>query len=189
MKTITIPAREEVSAESQGIFDQLQKRLGKVPNLYATMGYSANALKGFIDFETVLNRGAFDVKQRQAIALVVSEVNGCAYCLAAHTLTAIKNGFTKENTLAIRKGEIGDTKLDAVIGLAKSITVNKGHADKQALDSFFEVGFDEAAVMELIGLIAVRAFTNYVYALTEIPVDFPEAEPLKYSYLLTSPAQ
>ena len=32
--------------------------------------------------------------------------------------------------------------------------------------------------MELIGLVTVRVFTNYVYALTDIPVDFPEAEPL-----------
>jgi hypothetical protein len=27
-------------------------------------------------------------------------------------------------------------------------------------------------------LITVRVFTNYVYALTAIPVDFPAAEPL-----------
>lgn len=114
MKNIAVPAREDVSTESQSIFDQLQKRLGKVPNLYATIGHSGNALKGFIDFETTLNKGAFNGKQREAIALVVSEVNGCAYCLAGHTLAAIKNGFTKEATLAIRKGETGDTKIDAI---------------------------------------------------------------------------
>lgn len=179
MKKIEVPAKEQVSAESQTIFDQFQKRLGKVPNLYATIGYSGNALKAFVDFEATLNHGAFNGKEREAIALIVSEVNGCAYCLAGHTLAAIKNGFTKEDTLAIRKGEITDAKLSAVIGLAKSIAVNKGHADEQALESFFDAGFDEAAVMELIGLVTVRVFTNYVYALTEIPVDFPLAEPIK----------
>jgi len=30
----------------------------------------------------------------------------------------------------------------------------------------------------LIGLVTVRIFTNYVYALTKIPVDFPAAQPL-----------
>jgi len=178
MRTIQVPVKEQVSAESQVIFDQLQKRLGKVPNLYATIGYSGHALKGFVDFEATLNRGVFNGKEREAIALIVSEVNSCAYCLAGHTLAAIKNGFSKEDTLAIRRADVSDPKLQAIVDLAKSIAVNKGHADEAALENFFAAGYDEAAIMELIGLVTVRVFTNYVYALTEIPVDFPAAEPL-----------
>lgn len=178
MKTINVPAREQVSADSQIIFDQMQKRLGKVPNLYATIGYSANALKGFLDFDATLSKGVFSPKEREAIALVVSEINGCAYCLAGHTLAAIKSGFSKEDTLAIRRAHVADAKLQALIELAKSITVNKGHADDAALENFFTAGYDEAAVMELIGLVTIRIFTNYVFALTAIPVDFPAAEPI-----------
>lgn len=178
MKTINVPAREQVSADSQIIFDQMQKRLGKVPNLYATIGYSANALKGFLDFDATLSKGVFSPKEREAIALVVSEINGCAYCLAGHTLAAIKSGFSKEDTLAIRRAHVADPKLQALITLAKSITVNKGHADETSLENFFAAGYDEAAVMELIGLVTVRIFTNYVFALTAIPVDFPAAEPI-----------
>ncbi|MEZ2338672.1 carboxymuconolactone decarboxylase family protein [Mucilaginibacter sp. RCC_168] len=178
MKTIQVPSRDQVSVGSQVIFDQYQKRMGKVPNLYATMGYSENALKGFVDFEGALNHGVFRPKEREAIALVVSEINGCAYCLAGHTLAAIKNGFTKEETLDLRRGKINDDKLDAILQLAKSITVNKGHADQKALDDFYAAGFNEAALIDLIGLVTVRVFTNYVFAATEIPVDFPLAEPL-----------
>ncbi|PTR01407.1 putative peroxidase-related enzyme [Mucilaginibacter yixingensis] len=178
MKTFQVPVREQVSAESQVIFDQFTKRLGKVPNLYATMGYSAAALKGFVDLDTALSHGVLSGKQREAIALIVSEINNCAYCLAGHTLAAMKNGFSKEDTLNIRRGHTADAKLNALIGLAKSITINKGHADEQALEDFYAAGFDDAAVMEVIGLVTVRIFTNYVYALTKIPVDFPAAEPL-----------
>jgi len=179
MKTIQVPAREQVSVESQAMFDQLKRRLGKVPNLYATMGYSANALKGFLEFDGAFSRGVFTGKEREAIALIVSEVNGCAYCLAAHTLAAIKNGFSKEETLDIRRGKTADAKLNAIISLARSVTVNKGHADQEALEGFYAAGFNEAAVMELIGLVTVRIFTNYVFALTEIPVDYPAAEPVQ----------
>ncbi|KAA2240051.1 carboxymuconolactone decarboxylase family protein [Chitinophaga agrisoli] len=179
MKTIQVPIKEQVSADSQAIFNQLHKRLGKVPNLYATIGYSANALKGFLDFEATVNKGAFSPKEREAIALIVSEINGCNYCLAAHSMLAIKNGFTKEETLSIRRADVSDAKLQSILQLAKSIVVNKGHAGDTELENFFAAGFDEAAVMELIGLITVRVFTNYVYALTDIPVDFPAAEPIK----------
>ena len=34
-RTYTVPTREEVSANNQGMFDNLQKGLGFVPNLYA----------------------------------------------------------------------------------------------------------------------------------------------------------
>ena len=178
MKTIKVPVRDQVSAGAQVIFDQFQKRLGKVPNLYATMGYSENALKGFVDFDAAFSHGAFRPKEREAIALVVSEVNGCAYCLAGHTLAAIKNGFTKKETLDLRRGQVSDPKLNAIIQLAKSIAENKGHADPVVLENFFAAGHDEAALMELVGLVTVRIFTNYVYALTAIPIDFPAAEPL-----------
>lgn len=129
MKTIQVPTRDQVSAGSQVIFDQFQKRLGRVPNLYATMGYSENALKGFVDFDAAFSHGVFRPKEREAIALIVSEINGCAYCLAGHTLAAIKNGFTKEETLDLRRGKSNDDKVNAIVQLAKSITINKGHAE------------------------------------------------------------
>lgn len=178
MKTINVPAREQVSPEARQLFDQLQKRLGKVPNLYAAMGYSTVALKAFMQFEDILSQGVFTAKEREAIALVVSQVNGCNYCLAAHTGAALKRGFTKDETLLIRSGEARDDKLNAVIQLAQSIAENKGNAEDALLEEFYAAGYNQAALMELIGLVTVRTFTNYVYAVSNIPIDFPLAEPL-----------
>jgi uncharacterized peroxidase-related enzyme len=178
MSLILVPARDQVSPESQALFDILKKRVGKVPNLYATMGYSSHALKAFLDMEEILYQGVFTPKEREAVALIVSEFNGCAYCLAAHTALAVKRGFTKEETLLIRRGGTGITKLDRIIRLARSIAEHKGKPDQRLLADFYNEGFDDGAVMELIGLVVLRAFTNYVFALTEIPVDFEPADPL-----------
>ncbi|MDB5148723.1 MAG: carboxymuconolactone decarboxylase family protein [Mucilaginibacter sp.] len=178
MKTINVPTRDQVSAESQVMFDTFTKRVGKVPNLYATMGYSAPALKMFMDMEDDLSKSVFTPKEREAIALIVSEINGCAYCLAGHSLLAMKRGFTKDETLDIRRGHTADAKLNTIVGLAKSIVENKGKGDEISLNNFYASGFDEAALMELIGFITVRVYTNYVFAMTEIPVDFPAAEPI-----------
>lgn len=179
MNKLQVPTKEQVSADAQVIFEQIQKRLGKVPNLYATIGHSANALKGFLEFEATLGKGEFTAPEREAIALVVSEVNSCDYCLAAHSLMATKNGFTKEDTLAIRKVAVSDAKLQAVLELAKSIAENKGHADETTLENFFAAGYSEAAAIELIGLVTARIFTNYAFALTGVAVDFPAAEAIK----------
>ncbi len=58
MKTITVPTREQVSPQSQEISSAITKKLGKVPNLYAIIGYSAPALKAMLDFEETLNPGS-----------------------------------------------------------------------------------------------------------------------------------
>jgi uncharacterized peroxidase-related enzyme len=178
MRTIIVPTRDEVSAGSQASFDILKSRIGKVPNLYATMGYSEYALKAFLDLDATLSKAAFTPKEREAISLIVSEINGCAYCLAGHTVLAIMRGFTKEETLDIRRGQTNDHKLNAIIQLAASISQNKGHAKETTLDAFYEAGFDDGALMELVGLVSLRVFTNYAFALTQIPVDFPASEPI-----------
>jgi uncharacterized peroxidase-related enzyme len=178
MKTIRVPTREQVSPETQQIFDQIQKQIGKVPHLYAAIGHSVVALKAFLQFEEILSHGVFTAKEREAIALAVSEVNGCDYCLAAHTGAAMKRGFSKDETLSIRKGEADDDKLNAIVQLAKSIAENKGAPNHELLENFYAVGYNEGGLMELVGLITVRIFTNYVYAITNVPIDFPLAEPL-----------
>lgn len=119
---------------------------------------------------------SFSAKEREAINLVVSQVNACDYCLAAHTGIAKMRGFTEDQTIEIRKGSFSDAKLDAAIKLARSIANNKGNAGNAALENFFNAGYDEKALVELTALVALRSFTNYVFANTQIPVDFPLAK-------------
>ncbi|SDL93561.1 uncharacterized peroxidase-related enzyme [Catalinimonas alkaloidigena] len=174
-----VPTLQQVSSDAKTLLEQVQKRIGMLPNLYATIGYSAGALKGMLDFENALAHGShFTAKEREAINLVVSQVNDCAYCLAAHTALAKAKGFTEDETLAIRKAAIADPKLNTIVRLAQSVAANKGKADPQLLDAFEKAGFHEGALMELLGWISLRTFTNYVYANTGIPIDFPEAPAL-----------
>lgn len=179
MKTIQVPAKEQLGETARNILEQVEKKMGKVPNLYATIGYSPAALKAMLDTEAGLAHDAtFSAKDKEAINLVVSQVNNCDYCLAAHTMLAKMRGFTEEETLDIRKGKVQDAKLQAAVQLAASIANNKGTAAPALLDAFFAAGYDEKALIELTALIALRSFTNYVYANTKIPVDFPAAPAL-----------
>lgn len=93
-------------------------------------------------------------------------------------MTSSMKGISKEETISIRRGEIEDPKLNTLVKLTKSIVINSGKADPDLLEDFFNAGFNEMSLIELAGLITVRIFTNYVYALTDIPVDFPAAEVL-----------
>ncbi|MFL9831706.1 carboxymuconolactone decarboxylase family protein [Flavobacterium sp. ST-87] len=177
MKTISVPEKEQLSFGAQSILESVEKKMGKIPNLYATIGYSSSALKSMLETEAALSHdSSFTAKEREAINLIVSQVNQCDYCLAAHTTLAKMRGFTEDETIEIRKGNSDDPKLNAIIKLAQSIAGHKGNAGNGALENFFNTGYDEKALIELTALIALRSFTNYVFANTQIPIDFPLAQ-------------
>lgn len=179
MFSISVPTRDQVEPKAQAIFDDLKKSLGMVPNIYAVVGHSANALESLLAFSSAQMKGSFNAKEREAIALAVSEVNGCTYCLSAHTALAKMNGFSEEETRQLRAGTIEDPQLRLITRLAISIAQNRGKANHELVDEFFAAGYNEPALIDLIALVAERTFVNYVARLTDVPVDFPKAAPLQ----------
>lgn len=173
---VKVPAYEQVSPETKTVFDQLNKVMGKMPNLYATIGYSGNALTSYMAFVQAQAKGTFHGKDREAVYLIVSQLNGCEYCLASHTQSAIKNRWTEEETLQLRAGTLPDQRWKVIYNVVKSVIENKGDVSDELVQSFFALGYNEAALMDLMVLINVMSFTNYVYRLTKIPVDFPAAK-------------
>ena len=178
MKNITVPTRNEVAEKSQRIFDNLEKQLGMVPNLYATIGYSEDALENYLSFSDKAGKSSFSMKEIEAIKLAVSEVNGCEYCLAAHTAIAQMNGFSVEETLDLRAANIEDEKLSVLTQLAREISLKRAYVDEEYLERFYALGYGEKALIDLIAVVTDITFTNYTHALTKIPVDFPKAKGL-----------
>jgi AhpD family alkylhydroperoxidase len=136
MKTINVPTREDVSAANQQIFDAIKGKLGMVPNLYATMAHSENALGTYMALQNA--KSSIAGKAREVINLVVSQVNNCAYCLAAHTVIGKMTGFTEAQILEIRSGRAGfDMKLDALAKFTKAVTESRGHVSPCSLKRFW----------------------------------------------------
>ena len=177
MKTITVPTAASVSAANQAIFEQLKKGLGKVPNLYATLAYSEHGLGNYLTLQN--GKSSLSAKEREVINLVVSQVNDCAYCLAAHTALGGVVGFKPEEIIEIRKGGAGfDPKLNALARLVKSAAQHRGHAAQDTIDAFFAAGYNEGNLVDAVIVIGDKIVTNYLHALTKVPVDFPAAPAL-----------
>lgn len=177
MKTFAVPTRDQVSENNKILFDNLNKGLGFVPNLFATMAYSENGLWNYLTFSN--GKSSLRAKEREAVNLVLSQDNGCLYCTSAHTALGKMNGFTEEQTIEIRKGGASfDAKLNALVKLAKNINQTKGHVDSTLLDNFFAAGYNEGNLIDVIMLIGDKVITNYLHNLTNLPVDFPLAPAL-----------
>ena len=173
MKQISVPTREQVSPNNQAIFDNLKNAMGFVPNLYATYAHNETALG---DYLTLQNRKTtLTAIEREVINLEVSQVNDCKYCVPAHTAIAKMYKLTDEQILEIRKVEIpNDKKLDALAKAVKEITISKGKPSPKIMETFFEVGYNEANLVDVVMTIGDKIISNYFHGITQVTVDFPE---------------
>jgi len=172
IKEFRIPQRNEVTSENQVIFDQLIYMLGTVPNLYAGFAWSAHALSTYLALEN--GKSSLNARQREAVQLIVSQVNDCGYCLMAHSEIARMNGFTKEEIGEIRNGSASfDPRLDAIVRLAGSVAENRGRCDDTLLQAFFSAGLTNENLVDLVVVIGHMIVANYLQALIKAPLDFP----------------
>lgn len=177
MTKFTVPTRGEVSESNQAIFDNLQKGLGFVPNLYAYYAKNETALG---DYLALLNRkSTLSAKEKEVINLVTSQINNCRYCLSAHTVLGKMNGFTDEQIIELRKGTASfNSKLDALVKFAGSVVYNRGNANEETVDAFFAAGYTEANLIDVIIAVGDKIISNFINNLTSVPIDFPIAPEL-----------
>jgi len=143
-----VPQREQMSANNAPIYDAIVKSVGFMPNLFATLGLSDNGLNRYISFQN--DKSSLNNKEKEAINLIVSEVNDCNYCKAAHTAIGKMNGFTDEEALEIRSGQASfDKKLNALVKLSQDIVNTRGRINPKYLELFFNEGYDKGNLVDL----------------------------------------
>jgi uncharacterized peroxidase-related enzyme len=177
MHQYQVPLRGDVSENNRALFDNLEKGLGFVPNLYAYFGKNDTALGDYLALQN--RKSTLKAKEREVINLVTSQLNGCRYCQSAHTVLGKLNGFTDEQVLTLRGGAAPfDTKLDALVKLAGEVVETRGRVSQATRDAFFAAGYTEAHFIDVVMVIGDKIISNYIHNFTGFAVDFPLAPEL-----------
>jgi uncharacterized peroxidase-related enzyme len=174
MSRITIPSLDNAPEASKATLDAVRRQLGLVPNLFRLIGLSPAALTAYTGFNGALTK-ALDAKTRERIALAVAQVNGCDYCLSAHTYLGLNLAKIGPEEIALnRKGTSADPKAHAAVHFAAKVTRERGHVDEADLAAVREAGFSDAQIVEIVALVAENSFTNYLNEVAKTDIDFPE---------------
>lgn len=187
MRPFDVPQKHEVSDQNKQILEDLESKIGFVPNIYATYAYSEKALGRYLAFSNA--KTSLSNKEKEVVNLVVSQVNGCTYCQAAHTQMGKMNGYSDDQILEIRSGKATfDAKTDALVRLTKAIIKDRGRIEDQLISDFFDAGYNKENLVDVIVAVGDKTTTNLLHNVTQIPVDFPEAPELDESELETATA-
>lgn len=161
-------------AASQPLLEGVKKQFGVVPNMFRLISNSPAALESYLGLSAALNKGSLPAPTRERIALAVAEINGCNYCLSAHTYLG-KNLAKLDDAeiTANRNGASNDLKADAAVRFAVKVVREHGHVSEDDVNAVKAAGYDDAQVIEIVLHVALNTWTNYINEVGKTDIDFP----------------
>jgi uncharacterized peroxidase-related enzyme len=175
MSRLPTPASIETSpAASQPLLQAVKKQLGVVPNLFRLVGNSPAALEGYLGLNGALAKGALEAPTRERIALAIAEINGCSYCLSAHSYLGKNLAKLSDAEIAAnRGGHSTDPKADAAVAFAVAVANARGHVSDADIKAVKDAGYSDAQTVEIVLHVALNTLTNYVNEVANTEIDFP----------------
>lgn len=178
MTRFTVHTNNSAPAEARPGMAEAEDTFGFVPNVLAVLAESPSALGGYLTLTRLLERSAFSPSERQFLLLAISAVNGCDYCVAAHSLGAAKDGLDREVIEAVRRGTpVPDSKLRALFDFTKVMVETRGRVPESDIDHFFAAGYSKRHILDVVLAISLKTLSNYANHIAGTPLDpaFEEA--------------
>ena len=179
MSRIHTPATIDASPEaSRNLLKAVQAQLGSVPNMFRIIGSSPAALEGYLGLNSALGKGVLNAQTRERIALAVAEINGCDYCLAAHSYLGNLVKLSEAEIEAARRGTSSDVKAAAAVKFAVKVTRYRGGVSDTDVNAVRDAGYSDAEIVEIVAHVALNTLTNYINETLKTDIDFPVAKSL-----------
>jgi uncharacterized peroxidase-related enzyme len=153
--------------------DGVRKGLGALPNMFRTAARSPVVLEALVAQFGAVGKGTLGTAAREAIALAVSELDACDYCLSAHALLGQRAGLSAAAIASARDARADDARLAAILQLARAIVVTRGRVGDAELAAARRAGIDDADLLEIVANVALTTFTNYLNLVADTDIDFP----------------
>lgn len=145
---------------------------GFLPNLLGTMAEAPAMLEGYMTLAGIFDKTDLTETERQIILMTNNRLNGCVYCMAAHTSLSQMGGVADDVIQALRNGTpIADAKLEALRQFAIVINESRGWPTEEQIDDFIAAGYSRQTVIEVILGTALKVMSNYTNHVAETAVD------------------
>ena len=164
---------EPLSERTRGYFAKCEEKLGLIPNVLLAYAFDEKKLEAFTGFynELMLGESELSKLDREVIAVVVSSINHCHYCLTAHGAAVRQLSgeprFGEEIAQNWRAAGL-DAKRSAMLDFVVKLTERPDtivEADRQALR---EAGYSNRAIFDIASVAAFFAMSNRVAAATDM---------------------
>ncbi|PIL21865.1 alkylhydroperoxidase [Puniceibacterium antarcticum] len=170
---LDLPMIDPLPEATQKYFKVCMEKLGMIPNVLQAYASDIDKLNAFIAMynDLMLSESVLSKLEREMIAVVVSSVNKCFYCLTAHGAAVRQlSGNPKLGEMLVmnwRAAQLEPSQL-AMLTFAEKMTRASAEiteADRQALR---DVGFNDRGIWDIANVAAFFNMTNRVASATDM---------------------
>lgn len=172
MTQFTMHTVETAPEGSKPFLQTAQTAYGFVPNLLGVMAEAPAVLEGYMTLAGIVGKTDLSETERQIILMTNNRLNGCEYCMAAHTTISQGAGVAADVIEALRNNTpIADPKLEALRQFSIAVNESRGWPTDAQVAAFLAAGYTKQTVLEVVLATAFKVISNYTNHIADTEVD------------------
>lgn len=174
MSKFTIHNLETAPEKSKPLLEASQQAYQMIPNLHGVMAEAPSLLAGYQQLGKLFEQSSFDAEELTVVWQTVNVEHECHYCVPAHTGIAHSMKVDPALTEALRNRQpMQNDKLQALQDTVLILVRNRGHISDDEVKRFYDAGYGQQQLLEIIVGIAMKVMSNYTNHVADTPVDKP----------------
>ncbi|MEP4195186.1 MAG: peroxidase-related enzyme [Aliishimia sp.] len=170
---LNLPMADPLPPETQKYFDICTEKLGMIPNVLQAYAFDIEKLNAFTAFynDVMLAQSGLSKLEREMIAVVVSSINKCFYCLVAHGAAVRQlSGDPILGEMMVMNYKVADLepKQRAMLDFAAKLTKSSADVDETDRQVLRDVGFNERDIWDIASVAGFFNMTNRVASGTDM---------------------
>ena len=171
-ESLTIHTIDSAPEESKALLENSKKAYGYVPNLHGVLAEAPGLLEAYQTMHELFANSSFNNDEVTVVWQTINVEHECHYCVPAHTAIAKAMEVDDAITEALRnKTELPTPKLEALRTMTLSIVRNRGNVTQDEIEAFYDAGFNQRHVLEIILGLSQKTISNYTNHIAKTPLD------------------
>lgn len=170
---VPVATRQSVSEETGSYWDLCEAKLGLVPNVIRAYSFDDEKLGAFTRMYNTLMLGPSELSklEREMIAVVVSSVNRCFYCLVAHG--AAVRELSKDPALGellvmnYRTADL-EPRQRAMLDFAWKLAETPAEIQESDRQALRDAGFSDLDIWDIASITAFFSMSNRMSAAIDL---------------------
>ena len=170
---LDLPMTDPLPEATQKYFDVCQDKLGMIPNVLQAYAFDIDKLNAFTALynDLMLAGSGLSKLEREMIAVVVSSINKCFYCLTAHGAAVRElSGDPKLGEMIVMNWRVADldARQTAMLTFAEKVTTESAKIVEADRDALRRVGLTDRDIWDIANVAGFFNMTNRVASATDM---------------------
>ena len=170
---LDLPMVDPLPEGTQKYFDICQDKLGLIPNVLQAYAFDIDKLNAFTALynDVMLAQSGLTKLEREMIAVAVSSINKCYYCLTAHGQAVRQlSGSPELGEMLVMNWRVAelDARQSAMLEFAELMTVSSAKIGEADRDRLRRVGFNDRDIWDIAATAGFYNMTNRIASATDM---------------------